>query len=32
MAAMAGHVAAHDVHDWVSGQLELIAARGATPR
>jgi trehalose 6-phosphate synthase len=29
MAAMAGHVAAYDVHDWVSGQLELIASRGA---
>ena len=33
MAAMAGYVAAHDVHDWVSGQLELIAARGGgSPR
>jgi trehalose 6-phosphate synthase len=32
VAAMAGHVATHDVHDWVSGQLELIAARGPAPR
>ncbi len=33
MSAMAGYVAAHDVHDWVSGQLELIAARGGgSPR
>lgn len=32
MAAMAGHVRAHDVHEWVSSELELIAARGATPR
>jgi trehalose 6-phosphate synthase len=33
MADMAGYVAAHDVHDWVSSQLELIAARGArSPR
>ena len=32
MAAMAGHVARHDVHDWVSGQLKLIAARGPAPR
>jgi trehalose 6-phosphate synthase len=30
MTAMAGHVRTHDVHSWVSGQLELIAARGAT--
>ena len=30
---MAAHVATHDVHGWVSGQLELIAARGArSPR
>ena len=32
MTDMAGHVRTHDVHDWVSGQLELIAARGAAPR
>jgi trehalose 6-phosphate synthase len=32
MAAMAGHVRTHDVHDWVSGQLELIAARGGASR
>ncbi len=32
MAAMAGQVRTHDVHDWVSRQLELIAARGAAPR
>ena len=29
LAAMAGHVRTHDVHDWVSGQLTIIAARGA---
>jgi trehalose 6-phosphate synthase len=28
MAAMAGHVRTHDVHDWVSSQLTMIAARG----
>ena len=32
MAAMAAHVRAHDVHEWVSSELELIAARGGTPR
>jgi trehalose 6-phosphate synthase len=32
MAAMAGQVRTHDVHDWVSGQLELIADRGARAR
>jgi trehalose 6-phosphate synthase len=32
MADMAEQVRAHDVHDWVSGQLKLIAARGPTPR
>jgi trehalose 6-phosphate synthase len=32
MAAMAGQVRTHDVHDWVSGQLELITARGAALR
>ncbi len=32
MAAMAGYVAAHDVHDWVSSQLELISSRGTAPR
>jgi len=33
MTAMAGQVRTHDVHDWVSGQLDLIAARGArSPR
>jgi trehalose-6-phosphate synthase len=31
MAAMAGQVRAHYVHEWVSSQLELIAARGRTP-
>jgi trehalose 6-phosphate synthase len=31
LAAMADHVRTHDVHDWVSSQLTLIAARGATP-
>jgi trehalose 6-phosphate synthase len=31
MAAMAGQVRAHDVHEWVSTQLDLIAARGRTP-
>jgi len=30
LADMAGHVRTHDVHDWVSGQLAMIAARGAT--
>ena len=29
---MAGQVRTHDVHAWVSGQLEEIAARGATGR
>jgi len=29
MAAMAGHVRAHDVHRWVSGQLTQIVAHGA---
>ena len=29
LAAMAEHVRTHDVHNWVSGQLALIAARGA---
>jgi trehalose 6-phosphate synthase len=29
LAAMAGQVRTHDVHDWVSGQLTVIAARGA---
>jgi trehalose 6-phosphate synthase len=29
LADMAGHVRTHDVHDWVSGQLTMIAARGA---
>lgn len=29
LAAMAKHVRTRDVHDWVSGQLALIAARGA---
>jgi trehalose-6-phosphate synthase len=29
LAAMAGQVRTHDVHDWVSSQLEEIAARGA---
>jgi len=29
VAAMARHVRTRDVHDWVSGQLALIAARGA---
>jgi trehalose 6-phosphate synthase len=28
LAAMAGHVRTYDVHAWVSGQLEEIAARG----
>jgi trehalose 6-phosphate synthase len=32
MAAMAAHVRAHDVHEWVSSELELIAARGGTRR
>jgi len=32
MAAMAEQVRTHDVHDWVSGQLELIAARGGASR
>jgi hypothetical protein len=32
LAAMAEHVRVHDVHDWVSGQLAMIAARGATAR
>ena len=31
LAAMAAQVRTHDVHDWVSGQLEQIAARGAAP-
>jgi trehalose 6-phosphate synthase len=30
LAAMAGHVRSHDVHDWVAGQLASIAARGTT--
>jgi trehalose-6-phosphate synthase len=29
LAAMAEQVRVHDVHAWVSGQLTLIAARGA---
>jgi trehalose 6-phosphate synthase len=29
LAAMAEHVRTHDVHNWVSGQLAMIAARGA---
>jgi trehalose 6-phosphate synthase len=29
LTAMAGHVRTHDVHDWVSSQLTMIAARGA---
>jgi len=29
LAAMAGQVRTHDVHDWVSSQLTQIAARGA---
>ena len=28
LAAMADHVATHDVHRWVSGQLTEIATRG----
>jgi hypothetical protein len=33
LAAMAGHVRTHDVHGWVSSQLEEIAIRGkAGPR
>ena len=31
LAAMAGQVRTHDVHDWVSSQLEEIAARGSHP-
>ncbi len=30
LAAMAGHVRTHDVHNWLSGQLEVICARGKT--
>jgi len=28
LAAMASQVRTHDVHDWVSSQLTMIAARG----
>jgi trehalose-6-phosphate synthase len=28
LAAMASQVRTHDVHDWVSSQLAMIAARG----
>ena len=30
LAAMAGQVRKYDVHNWVSGQLEVISARGKT--
>jgi trehalose 6-phosphate synthase len=30
LAAMAGQVRKYDVHNWVSGQLEVICARGTT--
>ena len=30
LAAMASQVRTHDVHDWVSSQLAMIAARGTT--
>jgi trehalose 6-phosphate synthase len=30
LAAMAGYVRTYDVHNWLSGQLEVISARGET--
>ncbi|HEY7277961.1 MAG TPA: trehalose-6-phosphate synthase [Trebonia sp.] len=30
LAAMAGHVRTYDVHNWLSGQLEVISERGKT--
>jgi trehalose 6-phosphate synthase len=31
LTSMANHVRTHDVHDWVSGQLAVITARGGSP-
>jgi trehalose-6-phosphate synthase len=31
LTSMANHVRDHDVHDWVSGQLAVITARGGNP-